>query len=177
MPTLDAFLTRKLHVPAPPVAERLIDALELTDHRYDCLAWARLLLFLDRDEYREPDPPATSTRALPGTSAKVDVLAARADRGEGLWHEADATPRAFDLAEAGGGLADGGGAREPPSPSQKNSQKKNLQLYLTLPPPDRIVQVYSMRVHAAPAKRGDPAGENNGLHHHAAEGVGRLGLR
>lgn len=39
----------------------------------------------------DPTPPATPTDAQPGTAAKVDVLAARAAAGVGLWHPADAT--------------------------------------------------------------------------------------
>jgi hypothetical protein len=35
--------------------------------------------------------PAEPTRALPGTQDKLDVMAARARRGERLWHPDDAT--------------------------------------------------------------------------------------
>ncbi len=40
----------------------------------------------------EPVPPPEPTRALPGSPAKVEVLAARRAAGCHLWHPADARP-------------------------------------------------------------------------------------
>lgn len=37
----------------------------------------------------EPIPPAIPTDAFPGSEEKVDILAARVDRGEDLWHPDD----------------------------------------------------------------------------------------
>ena len=39
---------------------------------------------------REERLPTTPTRAMPGSRTKVEILAARAIRGEELWHEDDA---------------------------------------------------------------------------------------
>jgi hypothetical protein len=43
--------------------------------------------------FRETAPSSGPTVALPGTWDKVEVLAARLERGEPLWHPGDAVPK------------------------------------------------------------------------------------
>lgn len=59
-------------------------------------AWAGRLERCQPAGYRGRRPPAAATRALPGTSDKLTVLAERAARGEALWHEDDACAVADD---------------------------------------------------------------------------------
>lgn len=81
-----------------PTASDVALCLEFTDHTLSLDDWQALLLQADAEPARnraeryahQPRPlPARPTLALPGTSAKVEAMAARADRGEQLHHPDD----------------------------------------------------------------------------------------
>jgi hypothetical protein len=59
------------------------------------------------DDNRAKPPPAEPTTARPGSEAKIVVMTERDDRGEGLWHPADATALPGSLAELLRSLGEG----------------------------------------------------------------------
>ena len=101
-------------------------------HSLPAHLWADFLLQFSPDEFTEPPPCNFPTPAAPGSEAKINVMAERADAGLGLYHGRDAEIHPSDMERTISVLRNGRVRQE--------KLRLSLARFLPKPPPEPLIE-------------------------------------